>query len=175
MTKSEKAKIEKMTRADIEGFVREMCLASVRADEATARMNECLALARQRYEPEISALNATYANLYATVEEWAASHAAEFAPLKSIAMVHGTVGFRTGNPTLKPTKGMTWEKVLEVLKRLMPAYVRIKEEVDKQALTAAADELGAENLGTLGLRKVHEERFYVEVNKDAVKCEAPAA
>jgi phage host-nuclease inhibitor protein Gam len=85
-------------------------------------------------------------------------------------MVHGTVGYRTGQPTLKPIKGMTWEKVVEVLKQTMPGFVRTKEEADKAGLIAAAEagELGEENLRTLGLRRHHEERFFVEPNKEAV-------
>lgn len=169
MTKAELKRAAAMGREDIEAAVREMCIASVRADEATARMNEELAIVRQRYEPEISAQSVVFKDLYARVESWALAHQEQFAPLKSIALVHGTIGFRTGQPMLKPVKGMTWEKVLEVLKRMMPAYVRVREEVDKAGLIAAADEIGDENLGTIGLRRHQDERFYAEMNKEAVR------
>jgi phage host-nuclease inhibitor protein Gam len=169
MTKAEQKKAAEMAAEDIEALVREMCLASVRNDEAVAQMNEDLARVRERYEPEIAATAATWGALFETVQAWAAAHPETFATRRSIVMVHGTLGYRSGQPTLKPIKGMTWEKVVEVLKRTMPGFVRTKEEADKQGLIAAADEIGEENLKTLGLRKHQEERFFVEPNKESVE------
>ncbi len=171
MTKADQKKAAAMTAEDIEALVREMCLASVRNDEAVARMNEELARVRERYEPDIAATAATWAGLFETVQAWAAANPDLFASRKSIVMVHGTLGYRTGQPTLKPIKGMTWEKVVDVLKRTMPAYVRTKEEADKQGLIAAAEagEMGEENLRTLGLRRHQEERFFVDPNKESVE------
>jgi phage host-nuclease inhibitor protein Gam len=171
MTKADQKKAAAMTAEDIEALVREMCLASVRNDEAVARMNEELARVREQYEPEISATAATWSGLFETVQAWAAAHPEQFTDRKSIVMVHGTVGYHTGQPTLKPIKGMTWEKVVEVLKQTMPGFVRTKEEADKAGLIAAAEagELGEENLRTLGLRRHQEERFFVEPNKEAVE------
>lgn len=167
MTRKEKEQAARMTRADVEAAVRELCIASVRIDETAAQMNADLARVRERYEPELAALRQTWEDLFARVEAWAQAHPEEFAGRKSIVMVHGTIGYRTGQPTLKPVKGMTWERVLDVLRRIAPAYVRVKEEPDKQALLT----LGEENLGTLGLKIEQAERFYVEPNKESVKME----
>jgi phage host-nuclease inhibitor protein Gam len=176
MTKTEKMRAAAMGRAEVELLVRELCFASVAIDESTAKMNEELAQVRSRYEPELAAQRATYEGLFAMAEEWAAAHPQEFASRKSIAMVHGTVGYRTGQPTLSPIRGMTWQKVLGVLKSLQPAFVRVKEEIDKQGLTAAAADLGEENLKTIGLRLTQAERFYVDVHKEAATApEAPPA
>jgi len=47
-------------------------------------------------------------------------------------MMHGTFGYRTGNPKLQPLLRKTWAKILETLKTLgFGGYVRTKEEVNK--------------------------------------------
>lgn len=168
MPKSAKKTAAALTREDIEGIVREMCLCSIRADEQTARMNEVIAAAREAHEPEIAAHAAQWKELFSIVKAWADVHREEFAGVKSIEMVHGTIGYRLGQLQVSPVKGMTWDKVTEVLQRLMPAYIRVKTEPDKQGLIA----LGDENLGTLGLERTQQERFYVEPKKDSVNLEA---
>lgn len=172
MTKTEKTRIARLTRDDIEHAVRELCIATVRLDEEQARLNLDLARAREVHEAALTALNADVAEHTATVRAWSDAHPEEFATRKSIVMVHGTLGYRIGQPSLKTIRGVTWDKVLALLKAAFPAYVRVKEEIDREAILADREALGEENLGTLGLRVEQAERFYVEVNKDAVK---PAA
>ncbi len=55
-------------REDIEALVREMCLASVRLDETTGRMNEELTLVRERFEPDLAALQTAYEDAEAQVK-----------------------------------------------------------------------------------------------------------
>lgn len=172
MTKHDKAKAARLTREDIEAAVRELCIASVRLEVQQARMNLELAAVRERYEPELSALSATANEQTAIVRAWADAHPEEFASRKSIAMVLGTLGYRLGQPTLKPIRGVTWDKVLAILRHNLPHYVRAKEEVDKEAILADREQLGDENLKTLGLRVDQAERFFVEPNKDSIKATA---
>jgi phage host-nuclease inhibitor protein Gam len=175
VTKNEKSVAARMTREDVEAAVRELCLASVRLDETQARMNLDLAAVRERFEPDLAALSATVDEQEATVRAWADAHPEEFATRKSLVMVHGALGYRTGQPTLKTVRGVTWEKVLALLRHNLPHYVRVKEEVDREAILADREALGSENLKTLGLRVEQAERFYVEPNKDAVLGKAGAA
>ena len=169
MTKTDKAKAARMTREDIEAAVRELCIASVRLDEEQARMNLELAAVRERYEPELAALSEIADEQTAIIRAWADAHPEEFATRKSIAMVHGTIGYRTGQPTLKPIRGVTWDKILAILRHNLPHYVRVKEEVDKEAILADREQLGDENLKTLGMRVEQAERFFVDVNREANK------
>ncbi len=168
MTKAEQKKAAALGREDMEGIVRELCLASVRIDETTARMNEALARVRQKFEAELSALRQTFDEHFDIARAWADAHPEEFASRKSVVFVHGTLLYRTGQPALKTVRGVTWEKVLSTLKLVKPEYVRVREEIDKELLLADRDELGAENLGTLGVRVEQAERFNVEPNKEAV-------
>ncbi len=157
------------TKAEVEHVVREACLASARLDEVVARMNEAIALAKAPFEAETESLKAGYDALEEIALAWAKAHPEEFATAKSVAFVHGTIGFRTGQPVLKPMKGVTWETVLSILRESLPMYVRRTEEVDKQSLLAARDELGEENLRMLGLKVTQTERCFLEVDKETLK------
>lgn len=173
MNKAEKADAARMTREGVEGCVREMCVASVRVDEATAAMNEELTAVRARYEAKVARWMGAFDGLDARVRAWADAHPEEFATKRSIAMVHGTLGFRTGQPTLKPIKGVTWEKVLAALKFNLPHYVRVREDVDREALLGDREALGADGLREMGLRVEQQERFFVELNKESILREGP--
>lgn len=158
------------TKAEVEHVVREACLASARLDEVVARMNEAIALAKAPFEAEIESLKAGYDALEEIALAWAKAHQEEeFATQKSVAFVHGTIGFRTGQPVLKPLRGITWETVLSILRESLPVYVRRTEEVDKQSLLAAREELGEENLRMLGLKVSQTERCFLEVDKETLK------
>lgn len=166
MTKKEKDRIGRMDAAEVEGYVREFCLADVRLDEAQARLNEALAMARETAEPEIAALKEQRKEMFDVVRVWADAHPDAFAGRRSVAMVHGTLLYRKGQPTLKTLTGVTWEKVLGLLKQLRPEYVRRKEEVDRQAILADRDELKPTGLEALGLRVDQADRFDLEANKE---------
>jgi phage host-nuclease inhibitor protein Gam len=160
------------SKEEVEHIVREACLAAARLEEVTGRMSQAVALAKQPYEAQIEALRSTYEAHEEMALAWAKAHPEEFDARKSVAFVHGVVGFRIGNPTLRTVKGVTWDKVLEVLRSALPAFVRRYEEVDKAGLLAAREDLGEENLRTLGLRVEQKETAYLDVDKESVRMEA---
>jgi len=168
MTKKAKEQAARMTREEVEAAVKTMCIESVLIDQRTASLNEDLAHARDLHGPHIQRSQETYAEAEARVRAWAESHPAEFATKKSVAFVHGTIGFRTGQPTLKTLSGVTWAKVLALLKACLPGYVRTKEEPDRETLLADREALGPDGLRAVGLRVDQAERFFVEVKKESV-------
>ena len=106
------------------------------------------------------------------LKEWAEAHRLDtFQERKSLDLVHATIGFRTGMPRLALRRGIKWALVLEMLKvRLGGRFVRIKSEIDKDALLAERDTLGKEKLASLGVEVVQDESFYVEPKRE----DAPA-
>jgi len=170
MTKAEKAKCAKLGREDVEALLGQLCIASVRLDEQNAKMNENLALVRQSFEPEMAAFGIQVEELTEQIRAWADANPQEFVTRKSIAMVHGTLGYRTGTPALKTVRGVTWEKVLALLQVNLPNYIRVRKEVDKEQIITDRELLGDENLKTLGVRVEQAERFFVEPNKEAVSA-----
>ena len=80
---------------------------------------------------------------------------------KSRELTFGTIGFRVSS-SLRTIKKMTWERVLGVLReRGMTNCIRIKEEVDKEALRT----LGPNTLADVGCKLVQEDGFFYELNE----------
>lgn len=80
---------------------------------------------------------------------------------KSRELTFGTIGFRVSS-SLRTIKKMTWERVLGVLKeRGMTHCIRIKEEVDKEALRT----LGPNTLADVGCKLTQEDAFFYDLNE----------
>ena len=73
------------------------------------------------------------------------------------------LAYRTGTPALKPLRGWTWAKVLDKLRthRGWKKFVRVSEEVDKEAILARRKSL-SKVLELVGVRVEQAETFYVE-------------
>jgi phage host-nuclease inhibitor protein Gam len=86
---------------------------------------------------------------------------------KSLALLHGKIGFRTGNPKLVKDRKFTWDAVTELLKKAFPAFVRTTYEINKEALIACRDK---QEFGEIKehcyVDVVQEESFYVEANTE---------
>ena len=86
---------------------------------------------------------------------------------KSLSLIHGKIGFRTGNPKLVKNKKFTWEAVTELLKKAFPEYVRTTYEINKEALIAHRDK---KEFGDIKencyVDVVQDETFYVEANTE---------
>jgi len=163
MTKKAKTSTTIKTREELESVLGEYASAAIARGQLTLAMDEKINLVRKDYEGRLAELDDMLQGLFEDMEAWAVLHPAEFMPKRSIDLVHGTLGFRTGNPTLKTIKGVKWEHVLDMLKcNRMGSYVRTIEEPNKDALLADREAIGAERLQALGLRVEQAERFYAD-------------
>jgi len=99
---------------------------------------------------------------------------------KSLTFCHGKMGWRLGQWQCSKLKGWIWERtkksakaarvILEQLKEMFGTqYVRVKEEVDKDALIADRGTLTADQLQSVGVKLHQEETFYVEPNVEEVE------
>lgn len=102
----------------------------------------------------------------ALVQLWAEANPQEFAKRKSIELTHGTIGFRTGTPKLKPIGKWKWDQILTQFKLLvrLRVYVRTAEEVDRERTIAdfRAGEIDREILFKAGCEVAQEEKFFVQ-------------
>ena len=90
-----------------------------------------------------------------------------FAKKKSLEMVHGTIGFRTGTPKLKTLKGFTWASAKNLVCEFLPAFIRTTEEIAKDKLLADRDVEGmTEKMAQCGIMVAQDETFYVEPKKE---------
>lgn len=82
-----------------------------------------------------------------------------FAKRKSVALAFGTLGFQQSS-ALKTVKKTTWEQVLGYLDgNGMDDCIRVKKEVDKDALRR----LSAEQLALVGCRLESKDEFFYEL------------
>lgn len=86
---------------------------------------------------------------------------------KSLALIHGKIGFRTGNPKLIKDRKFTWDAVTELLKKAFPAFVRTSYEINKEALIAFRDNKEFEGIKEhCYVDVVQDESFFVEANTE---------
>jgi phage host-nuclease inhibitor protein Gam len=124
-------------------------------------MNQQIIAVREQYAPRIDATGARLELETEALRAYADAHGELFAVKKSTDYTHGTIGYRTGTPKLKPLKGWTWDRVLEKVRQCARAYLRVKEEVNKEALLADRETLGADRLKALGVAVAQDETFFV--------------
>ena len=153
-----------VTRADMENLIGQ--IATLKRDEAgqKLRMDKTIAKVKADFEESLSKVADDLKPLIVAAETWATNHPEEFAGNKSIRMLHGTVGFRTGNPTLSPlNKKWNWEKITQAVRQYLPAFIRDTPTVDKEAILAQRKEpVLIEVLPLVGLRVTQDESFFVE-------------
>lgn len=114
------------------------------------------------HDPRISAVTKEIDRLTKMAEQWASPRREELFPRgrKSAATALTTYGYRLGQPTLKPAKGWTWDKVVALLKSTRrKAYLTTKVTPDKDAIRL---HVKPHKLAKLGLEIKQAETFYVE-------------
>jgi phage host-nuclease inhibitor protein Gam len=158
------------TREELEARMGDLARRTIERTKLAAGMNAKLAEIRVNYEARFAELDQETESILADLEAWAALHGGEFGAKRSLELVHGVLGFRTGNPALKPLKGVRWEDVMALLQCRARQYIRVTEEPDKALLLADRDALGADGLAQLGLRVEQADRFYAEPR---IEQEAP--
>ena len=156
------------TKDDAIGAMNELALAVNNQRIQIARRDKILLEITQRYAADMAACETFIQDKTNALRAWAEAHPEEFPPgRKSLNLMFGTLGFRTGTPKLALlSRAWTWEKVLDALRNscMGGGFIRTKEEVDKESLLAqhACQGLSSDQLATAGVKVVQEESFYVE-------------
>jgi phage host-nuclease inhibitor protein Gam len=127
--------------------------------ELELRMNAL----RAEYEDEILEQVDKKSFAFEKLEIFATNNQEYFEARKSIEFTFGTLGFRMGTPKLKTLKGFTWSRVLEKVKKHVPDFVRVKEELNKEELISYRNDKTITALyKTIGVEVVQEETFFVQ-------------
>ena len=157
-----------ITSEQMEQAFADYAKADARQQKITAEMDIQMAKIREKWQDELAKLAETKENAFDILQVYALENREIlFSKRKSLETTHGTLGFRTGTPTLKTRKGFTWASVLEMLKEFMPNYVRTKEEPAKDKLLAdREDEEVAALFPKVGVVVVQDETFFVEPKKE---------
>lgn len=179
MTNRIKVAPNAITRNRAEELVGEVATLTLERNSQKLEMDRLITEIRERYEHSLCNLGKAIDEKTALLESWAAANADEFPKgLKSIDMVQGRIGYRTGTPKLKALARKTWESILEVIKAVgRTDLVRTKEEVAKDVILAqyASGELDAKALKAMNLQVVQDETFFVEPKLQELENRVTAA
>src|SRR5574341_1447265 len=107
------------SRAEMEALVREIAELTLDRNKQQIEMDQEITAIKERYETKLSQCNKALEEKTEVARAWAEANPAEFNGRKSLDLTHGSVGWRTGQPTLKTLSGWTWDRVLEKLKQMV--------------------------------------------------------
>lgn len=175
-----KTVISGVSAAEAEAAFAAYSKADAQQSKITAEIELGCAKLREKHQEKLSALQSEKETAFETLQAYAMENQAElFSKKKSLEMVHGTIGFRTGTPKLKTLKGFTWASALQLVKEFLPTFIRITEEIDKSRLLSERDsealrlgELPGEGvplrevMAKCGISVVQDESFYVEPKRE---------
>ena len=152
------------TREEMEVMVGNITALKIEERQLKAEMDAELKSIKDDYLERLNALNESIAGQMPRALAWAEAHPEDFGKMRSIDMLHGVIGWRLNTPSLKTFSGWTWDLVLKAVQKVprFATYVRTKEELNKQALLADREAIGADGLRAIGVRVIQEEEFFVE-------------
>lgn len=159
------------TREDAESSMAALATATYRRDKLEASMNLQITAVREKFEDELAALADEIKTEEKRLRDWSDANPALFGSARSLKLTHGTIGYRLGNWAVKLIRGFKSERAVALVKATIgPAYVRTKEELDKELILADRAKLPAPTLAGCGLRLEQAEAFYATPDKS----DAPA-
>lgn len=155
-------------REDLENVLGQYATAVIDGDALKAEMERKIAEIRADYEGRAAEIGRRQEDLFADIEAYVLGNPQEIPEgRKSLELLHGTVGFRTGNPTVRLPRGVDEAELCEELKCSgFPEYVRTRDEVNREAVLAADDAV-RESLAAHGVKVTQtKDRFFVEVKRE---------
>lgn len=136
-----------------------------------ADMNKKLQQVRDQYQDKLNALEAAKDEQVEVLETFAYEQKEKWGKKKSLEMLHGVIGFRTGTPKVKFEKGFNGKSVTAILQEKFPAFVRTVVEMDKEKIIAAREDEGFDTICKKAhFEVVQDEAFYVESKAEVLQA-----
>lgn len=169
MARQKKVILSGITREEMEEAMRVYATADAKERSLNAELDAELAQVREKYAKELTTLGSEKDEAFEKLQAYATENREEyFTKRKSMETTHGTLGFRIGQPQLKPAKGMTWAGILELLKLKGKNYIRTVEEVAKDKLLAERELDDCKVImDSCHISVIQKETFYVEPKTEA--------
>ncbi len=169
MARQKKVILSGITREEMEEAMRVYATADAKERSLNAELDAELAQVREKYAKELTTLGSEKDEAFEKLQAYATENREEyFTKRKSMETTHGTLGFRIGQPQLKPAKGMTWAGILELLKLKGKNYIRTVEEVAKDKLLAERELDDCKVImDACHISVIQKETFYVEPKTEA--------
>jgi phage host-nuclease inhibitor protein Gam len=161
MPREKKTTLFGATRAEAEDAMQHFAKANSRLKFLESKIEQEKQRIDDKYKDEILALQQQKQQYMEVLEVFAKADAQNWSG-KSIDLLAGTIGFRTGTPKVEKNKKFTWPAITELLQQYFPTLVRTKHEPDKEAIIALREDPEFEQLKKLcHIDVVQEESFYV--------------
>jgi phage host-nuclease inhibitor protein Gam len=150
------------TRDEAEAVMNDLAWHTINQRKLTNQRDAEVLAINKKYEASLAACDEAIKEKSEALRAWAEATPDVFPKgRKSLDLVSGTLGFRTGTPKLALlSRAWNWDKVLAALRVGAVKYIRRKEEVDKDAILGA--NLPATAWQPFGVKIVQEESFFVE-------------
>lgn len=162
--REKRAVIVSTTREQAEQAFAHYAADTAEATRLRAEIDARFAALREEYAQRLSDLDYQRESAFSVLQAYATEHREElFADRKSLEMLHGTIGFRTGTPRVKQSRGVTVAETIERMREQLPDYVRHTLAIDKTLLLLNRETpLVRSALPLVGLEIVQDEAFFVE-------------
>lgn len=86
---------------------------------------------------------------------------------KTIDLQHGTISIRLGTPKVDKLRSLTWEAAVEKIKKIFPAFIRTKEEVDKESIIDSREDAKImAKLKDIGVQVVQDEAITIKSKEE---------
>lgn len=169
MARTKKTVVSGISREQAEQAFADFAAADAKAQNLTSKMDIEMTRIREKYADQLAELDGKKSEAFDIMQAYALENKEElFSKKKSLESAHGVFGFRTGTPKLKNLKGFTWAAVTNLVKELMPLYIRTSEELAKDKLLADREQPEVVAMfPKIGVQVVQEETFYVEPKKES--------
>jgi phage host-nuclease inhibitor protein Gam len=159
------------TDEELESTLGRYAAAMLQHEALTLDLEERIRQIRAEYEERFAPLAATGEAILKDMAAWAALNPERFREKKSLELLHGTVGFRTGMPRVSLARGAKEEDVVAEMLEAgdAEAYLRRVVELDRQRIIAAwsGDDAATKALlGRFGIDVKQSERFYADIKRE---------
>ena len=149
--------------SEVDSALKAIAVITTKINKEEADWNEERLKLQNKYTSVIDRYNSEKIGLERDIQLFCESQKDVFTEQRSRTLNYGTVGFRLGNGALKTLKGITWEAAKSLIKsskKWRDSFLRIKEDIDKQAILSAG--LKKEELAKIGLYVHQDDGFYLE-------------
>ena len=138
-SRKKKVLIQGVTREQAERALTDYAKTAARRKAIAADIELQCHQIRESYAAETERLEAAANEAFALLEAFAQENRDTlFQPKKSLEMLSGTIGYRTGMPQFKTDKGFTQAAVIQLIKDqypdLVPTFIKSTEAINKEAI-----------------------------------------
>ena len=167
-TRAKKQVLANISEEDYKENLAEYAKSEAEIRKINAEIDLAAQKLREKHQDKLENLGKIKTESFDVVMQYAEENPQLFEKKRSVETPFGNIGYRLGTPKLDRRKGFTWSACLELLKSKFPQFVKVKEDINKEALLADKT-LSDNDLKTVGVEIVQNDTFYIDLKTEEVK------